>query len=255
MLKRIVTIGVVAVALVASIFVYSTLRAPAAPSETIEAIPLPSEEAASSSPSAAPAATSDTQSSAAESAAATDAQAESAQTTFEIVPAESEVRFELDEDLRGQRKTVVGTTDQVAGQIALDLSNLDNTQVGVIQVNARTLTTDNQMRNRTLQNRILDTSSYEYITFTPTSVAGLPDSAAVGDTITFSIIGDLTIRDVTQEVAFTVEATLISASELSGTATATVLRDDFNLVIPSVPQVANVEEEVELIIDFVAEAL
>lgn len=84
---------------------------------------------------------------------------------------------------------------------------------------------------------------------------GLPDSAAVGDTVTFTIIGDLTIRDATQEVAFTVEATLVSATELSGTATTTILRDDFDLVIPSVPQVANVEEEVELIIDFVAKSL
>ena len=42
--------------------------------------------------------------------------------------------------------------------------------------------------------------------------------------------------------------------QLAGSATATIAREDFNLVIPSVPDVADVEEEVELYIDFVANA-
>jgi hypothetical protein len=71
---------------------------------------------------------------------------------YKISQADSEVRFELDEDLRGVRKTVVGTTDQVAGEIAVDLSDLSNVQAGVIQINARTLTTDNNFRNRAIQN-------------------------------------------------------------------------------------------------------
>ncbi|MBX3055144.1 MAG: hypothetical protein KF770_01610 [Anaerolineae bacterium] len=48
--------------------------------------------------------------------------------------------------------------------------------------------------------------------------------------------------------------TAVSATQLTGTATATVSRGDYGLQIPSVPNVANVEEEVELIIDFVANA-
>jgi hypothetical protein len=46
----------------------------------------------------------------------------------------------------------------------------------------------------------------------------------------------------------------VSASQIAGTATATVKRSDFNLTIPSVPNVANVGEEVTLQIDFVATA-
>ena len=36
---------------------------------------------------------------------------------YQISPEASQVRFELDEDLRGNRITVVGSTDQVAGEI------------------------------------------------------------------------------------------------------------------------------------------
>ncbi len=173
---------------------------------------------------------------------------------FNIDPAASQVRFQLDEDLRGQRTTVVGTTTQVAGQLSVNLADLSQTQVGVIQINARTLLTDNNFRNRAIHNEILNTGQFEFITFTPTGIEGLPAAAGVGETITFTLVGDLTIRDITLPATFTVEATAASDSQINGTATAVVNRADFGLQIPSVPSVANVEEEVELYIDFTANA-
>jgi polyisoprenoid-binding protein YceI len=173
-------------------------------------------------------------------------------TVYQISQADSEVRFELDEDLRGVRTTVVGTTDQVAGEIAIDPSDLSTAQVGVIQINARTLTTDNNFRNRAIQNEILKTGEFEFITFAPISISGLPDSAGVGEVVSFTIEGEMTIRDVTNPVEFTVDASVDSAGRLVGTATAVVQRAEYGLKIPSVPNVANVEEEVELYIEFVA---
>jgi len=173
---------------------------------------------------------------------------------FTISPDDSEVNFTLDEDLRGLRNTVVGTTNQVAGEVAIDLNDLSTAQVGVLQINARTLATDNNFRNRAIQNEILETGTYEFITFTPTAVNGLPASAAVGEEVSFTIDGDLTIRDVTQPVTFAVTATAVSDSQITGTATAVVSRTDYNLNIPQVPNVANVEDEVELTINFVANA-
>ena len=76
----------------------------------------------------------------------------------------------------------------------------------------------------------------------------------MGQTISFSLVGDLTIRDMTLPATFAVEATALSDTQITGTATAIVNRADFGLQIPSVPNVANVEEEVELYIDFTANA-
>ncbi len=174
--------------------------------------------------------------------------------TYQISSTDSTVTFALDEELMGQPKTVVGTTNQVAGEIAVNLADLSTAQVGVIQINARGLTTDNNMRTRTMQNRILETGEFEFITFTPTLVNGLPASAVVGESVSFTISGDLTIRDITQPVVFNVTATVVSETQLSGAATAIVNRGDFDLQIPSVPNVANVEEEVELTIEFIANA-
>lgn len=149
-------------------------------------------------------------------------------------------------------KTVIGTTDQVAGQIAVDPSEPSNTQVGVIQVNARTLTTDSDFRNRAIKNAILETDTYEFITFTPTQIVGLPQSGMVGQSYTFQIVGDLTIKDVTRQVTFDVTANPVSETRLEGTASTTIAYADYGITIPSVPAVASVEDSVRLELDFVA---
>lgn len=260
--------------LMAAVSACGVLQEPAEPSATIEAVPLDIEEAeepaAVEEPTAEaedppvetdeveePEETMDESEDAVEAPEAAEEAPESGAgelVVYEISQANSEVRFELDEDLRGSRITVVGTTDQVAGQIALNLSDLSSAQIGEIRINARTLETDNNFRNRAIQNEILQTGEYEFISFMPTAVNGLPASAVVGEEINFTIDGELTIRDVTEPVTFTVTATAVSDTEISGTATATVMRETYGLNIPEVPNVANVEEEVELIISFVANA-
>ena len=171
---------------------------------------------------------------------------------FVISQAESEVRFSIDEILNGAAVTAMGVTNQIAGEIAVDFANPVNSQVGVITVNARTLTTDRENRNRMLRNEILDTDPYEFITFTPSAVTGLPESLAPGETVTFQITGGLTIRDVTLEVTFEVTASVDADGRLVGYAVTIVLRSDYGITIPSVPSVAEVSDEVLLEFDFVA---
>ncbi|MFW6069995.1 MAG: YceI family protein [bacterium] len=277
-MKKILLISTSLLAIVAVAAVLYLMRDPAAASAPITAIPLEREtEAApetapteSGPQSEATAGESETDGAAeegstptppptedatgnAESEVAAEAGAGEAR-VYQISQADSQVRFELDEDLRGERTTVVGATDQVAGEIAVNLADLSATQIGLIQINARTLATDNSFRNRAIHNEILQTGSYEFITFAPTEIAGLPQSADPGDEVTFTISGDLTIRDVTQSVTFEVTAAALSENELTGLASTTIAREAYGLSIPSVPQVANVEEEVDIFIEFVAHA-
>jgi polyisoprenoid-binding protein YceI len=254
--------GVAAVVLIAGVVLFTFLRPPAEASRPIEAVPLataaPTQAAApaqpTAQPTAAPAATDAPAAIAAPAATEAPTAAPAAETIFEIVPAESQARFIIDEVLNNAPFTVVGVTDQVAGQLAVDPADPTRSRVGVIQVNARTLATDNEFRNRAIKNRILSTDQYEFITFEPTAISGLPSAGAVGQPYSFQITGNLTIRDVTREVTFDVTATPVSATRLEGTAQTTVLYADFGLSIPSVPSVASVEDEVRLEIDFVAAA-
>jgi polyisoprenoid-binding protein YceI len=171
---------------------------------------------------------------------------------FTIVQEQSEVRFTLDELLRGNPKTVVGKTNQVAGEIAIDVENPANSQVGTILVNARTLVTDNDFRNRAINNEILDTGKFEFISFTPTGITNFPENPQIGDELSFQITGDLTIRDVTHQVTFDAIVVVNSETTLTGYASTEVARADYDLEIPEVPSVADVDEEVLLEIDFTA---
>jgi polyisoprenoid-binding protein YceI len=180
--------------------------------------------------------------------------ASSSLAVYQIVQDQSQVSFTITEELNGQPNTVVGTTNLVAGQLALNPNDLSQTQVGVIQIDARGLGTDSDRRNGAIRNFILNTNQYEFITFTPKSVSGLTGAAQVGQPLTFQITGDLTIRDVTRSVTFDVTAQGAAQSQITGTAKATVNRSDYSLTIPSVPNVANVGEQVTLQISFVANA-
>lgn len=172
---------------------------------------------------------------------------------FEIESAQSEARFLIDEVLRGNPVTVVGVTNEVAGQIAFDQENPATAQVGQILINARTIVTDSNFRNRAISNRILLTNEYEFITFTATQLVGLPESVVVGESYNFQIVGDLTITDQTREVTFDTIVTPMGGS-LQGLASVTILYADFGLEIPFSQSVDSVEDSVILELDFVAPA-
>lgn len=176
---------------------------------------------------------------------------------FEILASESEVNFQIDETLMGNPVTVVGTTNEVAGQIFVNFDNPQASQIGTIRINMRTLTTDNEFRNRALRNDILLTNQdqYEFSDFVPTSIEGLPERVITGEAFTFQIIGSLTLRGNPQPITFDVTVMPVSGDRLEGTATAVVSYQEIGVDIPSVPpSVANISDDVTLNINFVATA-
>lgn len=176
------------------------------------------------------------------------------QAVFAIDKTQSEVRFEIDEVLRGNDFRVVGTTSEVAGQIRVDFDDPPASEVGEMVINVRTLSTDDSLRDRAIRSRILNTADEEneFARFVPTALEGLPGQVAAGDSFPVTVTGDLTLSGVTQPVTFTGQITLASNSRLEIEATASVLYADFNLSIPAVPMVANVGDEVLLAVNLVA---
>jgi len=181
---------------------------------------------------------------------------------FSLESGASEARFIIDEMLLGEPKTVVGMTTEVTGEMLIDLDNPANSVLGMIRINVRTLETDNEFRTRALRGQILqsDRPEYEFATFTPTELVGLPESAAIGEAFIFQIgeafifqvVGSLNVHGVSRDVIFDASVTSISSSQIEGTASAVVLYRDFELNIPEAPGVADVSDEVRLEIDFVA---
>ena len=235
--KPFLIITLITVTLIAGVL-FAFFRAPQKAAAPIESIPIATNIPAEASTTQATAGETDT----------TTAQTQ----LYEISQEKSLATFKINEVLRGAPVTAVGSTNQIAGQIAFDPDDLSSAQIGTISINARTFLTDNEFRNRALNNRILLSGIYEFIEFVPTAINGLPDSVAIGETVEFEIVGQLTLLDTTKEETFTATVMVDSAETISGTAT--TLRSDYDLQIPAVRAVASVEDEITLELVFVATA-
>ncbi|MCY3781333.1 MAG: YceI family protein [Chloroflexi bacterium] len=176
---------------------------------------------------------------------------------FSIVAEESLASFTLEEDLRGVRTTVIGSTNELGGRVTVDLADPSASVIGTILVNARTLETDNSFRNRALRSQILKSAQdeFEFIIFEPRELSNFSaDAVGLGETISFDISGDLTVAGETRGVTFKASVTLDSETQISGSASVNLLHADFGLVIPDVPSVANITDDVDLRLEFVARA-
>jgi len=176
---------------------------------------------------------------------------------YRIASDKSTAEFNLHEVLRGEDFLVVGTTGQVTGDIALNTQSPSASKVGKISINARTIKTDEQNRDRMIGRFILESEKpeYEFITFTPTKIDGMPGTIKVGDSFAVTITGDLKIRDIVKSVTFTGTVALDAEDRITGSFEGKVTRADYKLVIPDVPFVANVQDEVTLKIRFEAKKI
>lgn len=176
--------------------------------------------------------------------------------TFTIQTDGTVARFYIDEILLGQDNTVVGLTSAVSGTIRVDPNDPMSTYISPIQIDARTLKTDSDTRNRSIQRRILLSALDEnrYIVFQPFTLKAFPKTISVGDSFTFDVIGELKIRNVSRSASFRMEVTALSEQRLIGEGSTVIRYADYGIVIPNVEPVAGVEDEVRLEIDFTATA-
>ncbi|MFW5995121.1 MAG: YceI family protein [Spirochaetia bacterium] len=183
---------------------------------------------------------------------------------------ESQARFFIEEVIFGEDNLVVGTTDQLDGSIVLSFEQ-GTVDIGQFEINMRTIRTRSEdvdfedsdlsdaERDEVIRAHILESGrdEYEFSTFNPTSVSGTPESFEPGDVLDLVVTGDLTVRDVTSSVDFDMEIVIESEERITGTATTTILWDDFDISVPHIggeSKVASVGDEVDLELDFVAVA-
>ncbi|MCK9361170.1 YceI family protein [Patescibacteria group bacterium] len=173
---------------------------------------------------------------------------------FRIDAQASKAEFTLNEVLRGEPKTVVGTTNNVSGEIAVDPEHTDQARIGTIRINARTFKTDSEQRNRAIVRMIFksEDDANEFIEFTPTQIVGVPTSTKAGEEFAFIVTGDLTISGVTKSTTFEGKGQFVSDTEIKGALETMVHYGDFNLAVPNLPFLANVDQDVKLLFEFVA---
>lgn len=172
--------------------------------------------------------------------------------TFVIVPAQSKASFQVDEEflagafaklgINAGLSDVVGSTQEVAGELVLNFSNPELVESGNFTVQTGLLKTDQSRRDDWLQDNALEKKKFPTASFVATAVSGLPTTYTPGSEISFDLTGDLTVRDVTKSVTFAVTAVL-NGDTLTGQATLPTRMTDYGIEPPNFANTLTVADE------------
>jgi polyisoprenoid-binding protein YceI len=182
--------------------------------------------------------------------------------TFAVVTDESTARYVVEETfLDGAQERLgiaaglvdtIGESQVVDGSLTLDFSQSPIAlQAGNFTVDISALQSDQSMRDNTLQDRWLESGTYPIASFVASGLENFPAEYMEGTEVSFQMVGDITIRDITQPVTWDVTATLADGT-ISGTAVAPLTMTDFGFDPPDFGGVFTVEDAFEVEVDFVA---
>lgn len=167
-------------------------------------------------------------------------------TLYEVMAGRSVGRYRVREELAGMSFPVdaVGVTDQVTGRIGFDASGAV-VEGSRIHIHLASLTSDQTRRDNYVRENILHTQTYPYATFVLREVKGLEYPLPTEGTADITVIGDLTIRDVTRPVEW--EGTAAFSGDTFSVAVRTAFPfAEFDLTPPRVALVLSVEDQIRL---------
>jgi len=173
--------------------------------------------------------------------------------TFQIVPEQTEASYEVQEKFlnRALLNKAIGKTNAVTGEFQFSTDGQPSGQVTKITVDLRTLTSDSSRRDGRIRTQWLESEKYPFAEFTSTEVQSVPTSYTDGQEVSFKLIGDMTIREVTHPVTFDVIGKL-QGDTVTGTATTQILMKDFGFDPPSVAGMLTVQDGVTIKVNFTA---
>lgn len=173
---------------------------------------------------------------------------------YKIVPAESQVTYEVGETFINQSNRfnlAIGVTKQISGEITANKTEPTKSNIGPITVDVSQFTSDSNRRDSAIRGRWLESEKFPQAVFTPTKIDALPSSYNEGQDYSFKVSGDLKVREVTKPVTFDVTARL-TGDTLSGSAVTTILMSDFGVGPISIGGMLNTEDKAKLTLQFVA---
>jgi polyisoprenoid-binding protein YceI len=177
------------------------------------------------------------------------------QIVYRIDPAQSVVRYAVDEIFAGQEvSTAVGMTRDIAGDIIIDQANFSQSQVGTIVINIEQFESDSGLRDRRIRREYLESTTYPEAIFVPHEIVGLPSTVVEGDQYTFEMIGDLTVKEVAHPVTWTVTSTL-DGNTIKGSASTMILMSTYEVGPINIAGFVETSDEVQLTFEFVAVAV
>lgn len=165
---------------------------------------------------------------------------------YVLAPEGNEARYRVREQLVGVNfpNDAVGVTRGIQGTIAVD-------QAGRIVAGSRitvdlvSMASDRDMRDGYVRRNTLQTEQFPTVTLVPVEFRGLRWPLPASGEVTFQLVGNLTVKDVTRSTTWDVTLT-VTGNTLTGTATTSFTFEAFNITKPRVARVMSVDDTIKL---------
>jgi polyisoprenoid-binding protein YceI/mono/diheme cytochrome c family protein len=165
---------------------------------------------------------------------------------YRIDPTRSSVSYAVDEKLFGHSAhRARGTTNGIAGDIALNVAHPAASRVGRIVVNVEQLHSDNNLRDARLRADNLDSHDYPVADLTVASFSGLPTAIVEGRSYHFTMTSRLTVKRTPAPVTWEVDASF-AAGKLTASATSHVKMSTFGIGPISIAGLVSTSDDVTL---------
>ncbi len=145
----------------------------------------------------------------------------------------------------------IGETSEVSGAFTFTADGDIAPESSRIVLNAASLRSDEENRDRYLRRNGIQTATYPEIVFVATSIDGLAWPLPASGEVEFTINGDLTVRDVTRPVVWQTTATF-DGNSVTGTAKTNFTFGEFEMEVPDLFFIVSLEDNIRLELDFVA---
>jgi polyisoprenoid-binding protein YceI/mono/diheme cytochrome c family protein len=174
------------------------------------------------------------------------------ETVYRIDPTQSKVSYAVDENIVGQTAShATGSTSGIAGDLAVNAANPGASRMGQIVVDVEELHSDNNLRDARIRQSFLQSHDNPLVQFTTDSLSGMPASIADGQTYSFTMTGQMTVRGKATPVTWNVQAK-VENGQLTATATTQVKMSTLGIGPISLVGLVTTGDDVSLTFDLVA---
>ncbi len=185
-------------------------------------------------------------------ASGTAASASSTGTTYAVNADQSQAKVTVNEKLAflPSNSDAVLSTNAMQGQIVLGADGKPMA-ASKIQVDLRTLKSDQTMRDNYIRATTLQSDTYPLGEFVVTGVDGWQAPLQNGQQSTFKLLGQMTIHGVTKPLSFDTTATM-NGGTINGTATTTFTFEDFGMTPSNKANIVTVNDSIKLQLTIIA---
>ena len=168
-----------------------------------------------------------------------------------VAPSGNEARYIVREQLARVELPgdAIGVTRAITGQIVLDGKGGVDSTASRIVIDLTTLTSDRANRDRWIKRNTIVVDSFPNAELVVTEIRGLPVTLPASGTLSFTVLGRMTMHGTTTRTTWEVTAAA-NGDAFTGKATTHVKFGDFGMQQPKVMMVLSIVDDLKLEYDF-----